>query len=165
MCALLWKLSHYNWISIWIGTASRLVPKRTFQDMSTQKLPHFQNCSWTSNCATMGRKRKCLQKLLTFLSLALKWDGLWNSEKNTCQKRGNMELSKILKGKRILLPLIGIMCSINLIGLNSTAEYIMDIRKGRKKKKENPKTPNKAAGFWLNTQLVQTRMSFSLALP
>lgn len=142
MCALLWKLSHYNWISVWIGTASRLVPKRTLQDMSTQKLPHFQNCSWTSNCATMGRKRKCLQKLLTFLSLALKWDDLWNSEKYTCQKRGNRELSKILKEKKkTFLPLIGIMCSINLISFNSTAEYITDIRKGKKKKKnQKPQT-------------------------
>lgn len=44
------------------------------------------------------------------------------------------------------------MCSINLISLNPTAEYITDIRKGKKiKKKENLKTPNKAAGFWLNT--------------
>lgn len=126
---------------------SRLVPKRTLQDMSTQKLPHFKNCSWTSNCATMGRKRKCLQKLLTFLSLALKWDDLWNSEKYTCQKRGNRELSKILKAKKPL-PLIGIMCNINLISLNSTAEYIMDIRKGkRKKKKRKPKSPKQ--GSWL----------------
>lgn len=47
--------------------------------MSTQKLPHFKNYSWTSKRATMGRR--CLQKLLTFLSLALKWKDLLNSKK------------------------------------------------------------------------------------
>lgn len=66
--------------------------------MSTQKLPHFKNYSWTTKCATMGRK--CLQKLLTFLSLALKQKDLLNCKKQTCQKQAICNYQKLIWEKK-----------------------------------------------------------------
>lgn len=58
--------------------ASQLVPKRTPKIRVHKNYLILKIAVGLSNVQRMGgRKRKCLQKLLTFLSLALKWEDLY----------------------------------------------------------------------------------------